>query len=222
MKRSFISILALYVALLTSASAVAEVTINRTEPVIERKTFNPNRKPPEMPRLVGKEAAVTQSFYGADSRVGGEVTDSQQTEEGVVVKVTVDTVRMTLKMSATIWLPTNGNAKIKNHEEAHRKIAEYFYKDAKEIATKLANEMIGQTITGKGPTTDAAASNALKEAANRLGTQYLAQTDLPCGVAQKFFDELTEHGTNAVKEDKAIEQAIEEVKTKENRGAVQN
>lgn len=209
-------------ACLTVSRAVAEVTVDRLEPVIERKTFNPNRKPPEMPKLVGKEAAVTQSYYGADSRVGGEVVDSQQTEEGVVVKVQVDTVRMTLKMSATIWLPTNGNAKIKNHEEGHRKIAEHFYKDAKQIATKLADELIGQTITGKGRTTDAAASNALKEAANRLGTQYLAQTDIPCGIAQKTFDELTAHGTNAVKEDKAIEQAIEEVKTKENRGAVRN
>jgi hypothetical protein len=197
---------AVFVAL---SSARGEVIVTRTEPKIARRTFDPKSPPADMPKLSGNEAAVTRSFYGADSRVGGEVVSTTQTASGTQATIKVDTVRITLHMNVTIWLPKNGNDKITNHEEGHRKIAEHYYEDAESIAKQLANDLIGQTVEATGRSPDDAANKALKQAANDLGKQYLSKTDTPCGVAQKAYDQITEHGTNAVKEDAAIKQAIQ-------------
>lgn len=186
-----------------------EVTINRSDAVIEHKTFNPKNPPAEMPKLSGNEAAVTQSFFGADSKVGGTMVDSFPTSEGYEASVRVDTVQMTLRMRVTVWLPSNSNEKIRKHEEGHRKISEHFYADAAQIARSKAEPLMGQIITGTGSSPEKAVSDALRKAANRLGHEYLGATDTPCGEAQKRYDQITEHGTNAVNEDRAMKQAIE-------------
>lgn len=198
--------------LLLPGTLLAQISVERTDPVIERKTFDPRQLPKDMPKLNPREAAVAQSFFGAESRVGGQVIETVKTESGHRASLRVDMVRMTLRMRVTIWLPTNSNPKLQNHEEGHRKLAEEFYRDAEPIARKYAEALMGQIITGTGPTADAAADSALKTAAEALGGRYLAQTDLPCGKAQDYYDEITAHGTNAVKEDTAIEQAIRRVK----------
>jgi hypothetical protein len=198
---------------LIPAVAAAQVTIVRNPVVIERKTFDPKNRPAEMPKLNPDESAVTQSYFGADTRVAGTVTpagrDEAKNETRVAIKV--ESIRMTLQTRVTIWLPTNAVAKITVHEEGHLKLAEHFYRDAEAIARGIASKMIGQTITGVGENTDAAADNALKEAAQLIGGKYLDQTDVPCGKAQEYYDQITGHGTNAVDEKVAIQKAIERV-----------
>jgi hypothetical protein len=199
--------------LLMGGIARAQVTVTKAEVVIDRKQFDPRNPPPEMPTLHPPEAAVTVSFFGADTRVGGTVTDSRAMEDGTTeTSINVDTVRMTLRLRITVWLPSNSNAKIRNHEEGHRQIAEQFYKQADTIARQLADAMMGRTLVGYGRNTDQASSDALKKASNDLGNQYLAETDVPCFKAQQIYDRLTAHGTNALGEDAAVKRAIAEVK----------
>jgi hypothetical protein len=188
--------------------AAAEVTIDRTDAVIEHRTFDPASPPAEMPKLGGDEAAVTESYFSAEAIVGGSVTDQQDSASGSRSSIKVDTVRMTLRLRVTVWLPTNAVPKIVNHEEGHRAIAEYFYRSADAAARRLAEELIGQTVSGIAKTSDSAGQIATKQAAEALGGRYLGQVDLPCGKAQELYDQITEHGTNAVKEEKAIKQAI--------------
>jgi hypothetical protein len=203
-------ILLLFVA---AGVAGAEVTITKTDVVVEYKKFDPKKPPSEMPRLQPPEAAVTVSFFGADTRVGGSVSDSRVSESGTTeASVLVDTVKMTLRMRITVWLPTNGNAKIEKHEEGHRQLAEFFYKDAQDVAKRLADAMMGQTITGRGSNTQEASTAALQQANTVLGKQYLESTDAPCFKAQQIFDRITAHGTNALKEEAAMKQAIMQVR----------
>jgi hypothetical protein len=202
------ALLALVTILGTSARVAAdEVKINRREPIVERKTFDPKKPPAEMPKLDPKEAAVTQSFFGAESRVGGSVEQRKVGDE-YHASVKVDTVEMTLTLRITIWLPKDAVPKLVNHEEGHRKISEHFYRDAEKIARKEAQGLLGRTIQGKGRDFEDAANNALQQAAQELGGRFLGQTDTPAGKAQDFYDEITAHGTNPVKEDKAIADAI--------------
>jgi hypothetical protein len=191
--------------------AVAQVSVNRAAAVIEHRTFDPSDPPADMPKLAGNEAAVTESFFAADSQVGGAVIDQQKTDSGCRASIKVDTVQMTLKLRVTVWLPIDAVPKIVNHEEGHRAIAEYFYRNADATARKLAEELIGQTISGVGSDCDSAGQAATKQAAQALGGRYLGEVDVPCGKVQELYDQITEHGTNAVKEEKAIKQAISKV-----------
>ncbi|HEY1629534.1 MAG TPA: hypothetical protein VGF52_06725 [Tepidisphaeraceae bacterium] len=189
--------------------AAADVTITRSQAVIEHRVFDPNNPPADMPKLAGDEAALTESYFSANSSVGGSVVDQQKTDNGCRTSIKVDTVQMTLRLRVTVWLPTNAVPKIVNHEEGHRAIAEYFYRDADAAARRVAEELIGQTISGSGSDCDAAGQNATKQAAQILGARYMGAVDVPCGKAQELYDQITEHGTNAVKEEKAIKQAIQ-------------
>ena len=194
--------------LLSGYARGAEVTIDAQPPVIEHRSFDPKHPPADMPKLHPHEAAVTQSYFGAESRVGGEVIDRQQTADGWRASIKVDTVRITLHLRVTVWLPDGAVPKIVNHEEGHRSISEHYYKDAEAIARKEAEALVGRTVTGRGSTPESAGDNALQQAAEELGGRYLAQTDKPCSQAQDRYDQITAHGTNPVKEEKAIEDAI--------------
>jgi hypothetical protein len=205
--RSFI----LLILILLSRLAAAQVTINRTDAVIEHRIFDPSNPPADMPKLDSNEAAVTESFFAADSQVGGSVIDQRKMESNCRASIKVDMVQMTLKLRVTVWLPNNAVPKIVNHEEGHRAIAEYFYRDAEATARKLAEELIGQTVSGIGGDCDSAGAAATKKAAEALGGRYLGEVDVPCGRAQELYDQITEHGTNAIKEEKAVKQAIEQV-----------
>lgn len=190
--------------------AHAQVKIDRAEPVIERRTFDPKNKPPEMPKLHPNEAAVTQSFFGAESHIGGQVVERTQTPQGYQSSIRIDSVHMILKLRITIWLPTDAPPKLVKHEEAHRELSERYYRDAEKIARRHAEALIGQTVTGTGDDYASAGDQALKRTAQEVGQRYLGDTDVPCFKAQEIFDKITAHGTNAVNEAKAIERAIRE------------
>jgi hypothetical protein len=211
MTRSFAAL----VLLTWAAFARGEVIIERTEPVIERKTFDPKNPPADMPKLDSKEAAVTQSFFGAETRVGGDVVERDRVPDGHRSSIKVDTVRMTLRLRVTIWLPRGAVPKLVKHEDGHKDLAEHYYKDAERIARAEAEKLIGQTVSATGSNFDEAGENALKRAAEEVGQRYLGQTDVPCGKAQEIYDQITRHGTNAVTEAQAIAQSIAKVKEME-------
>ena len=194
--------------------APAQVTIERTAPVIERRTFDPAHPPADMPTLHPREAAVTQSFFGAETRVGGNVTEERQLDDGKTkVSIKVDTIHVTVKLRVTIWLPKNATRKLTNHEEAHRTIAEHYYQDAERQARAAAEPYLAKTITGIGTDSEDAGNVSLKQTAQEIGGIYLGNTDGPCSKAQDAFDEMTAHGTNAVKEQKAIADSINRATT---------
>jgi hypothetical protein len=193
---------------LLPAAACAQVSIERTEPSFDSRSFDPANPPADMPRMNPNQAAVTQSYFLADTRVGGRVVDRKLTSEGHQASIVVERVRMTLRLRITTWLPKNGLQKTARHEDGHRQIAEHYYANAEQIARSLAQELIGQTISATADDYPAAGDKALQEAAKRLGTKYLSRTDSPSGRAHTFYDQMTAFGTNAVDEAQAIARAI--------------
>jgi hypothetical protein len=198
----------LLTVLLLPRVLLAEVTVTRSDPVIERITFDPKNPPSDMPKLHPNEAAIARAAFSANTRVGGLVVERKPGESGFRATLRIDTVRINLDLHVTIWLPRNAVPKIVNHEEGHRKIAEYYYQNAEQIARQEAGKLIGQTVTGTGADYASAEDNALKDAREALNKRLLDLADAPSGKAQEYYDQITAHGTNAVKEDRAVEQAI--------------
>src|SRR4029450_146088 len=137
--------------------------------------------------------------------VGGDVVECEDQPDRRRSSIKVDTAPMTLRLPVPTWLPTGAVPKLVKHEEGHKDLAEHYYKDAERIARAEAEKLIGQTVTGTGKDFEEAGDTALKRAAEEVGQRYLGQTDVPCGKAQEFYDQITRHGTNAVKEAAAIE-----------------
>ena len=88
--------------------AAGEVTITHVDAVIEHYMFDPSNPPEDMPKLSGNEAAVTESFFAVDLRVGGTVSEQQKTNSGCRTSIKVDTVQMTLRLRVRVWLPRCG------------------------------------------------------------------------------------------------------------------
>lgn len=196
-----------------AACLQASIKIDVQEPVVERKSFDPANPPADMPKLSGREAAVTVSYFGAESHVGGAVIGKQATATGASETLRVDTVEMLLKLRIVIWLPRQANDKLAHHEDGHRQIAELFYRRAESIARREVGPLIGTTVCGNGKDAEAAGDDALKSAAEMLGKKFLADIDTPCATVQERYDQLTEHGTNAVSEDRAIREALRAVQS---------
>jgi hypothetical protein len=196
-------------SLLFTGMLRADVAIIRSPAVIQHHTFDPKNPPKEMPKLHASETALTQSFFSSDAKVGGNVIETVKTPAGdFKASVKVGKIEMTLRMSVTIWVPENAMAKIINHEDGHRKIAEHFYDAAEPITRKEAEAMIGQIATGTGRDAQSAIDNAFDNVIQLACKKYLEKCEVPCGRAQEIYDQITGNGTNPVKEDKAVDEAV--------------
>lgn len=189
--------------------ALAEVTIDRKPPHVERRTFDPSHRPADMPPLQGGEAAVTESKF--DCRVGikYQVIGHKRSSEGCVTTLAVQSVQATLELEVIIWLPKGAKPKLTAHEEGHRRIAEQVYGEAQRIAQAVAGSLDGKTVTGQGDDCAAAEKKATDSSARQFCTEYLNRTS---GIARHVgdtYDDLTAHGTRAEPaEDEAIRQAF--------------
>ena len=66
----------------STAHCFGEVTIEQKPAVIERKSFDPAHRPPEMPPLKPGEAAVTESQFDCAADLTYKVVDRNQTSDG--------------------------------------------------------------------------------------------------------------------------------------------
>lgn len=208
-----IKVAALLVVLFCAAHARADdtVTIEKQPPVVETRYFNVKKHPADMPQLTPGEAAVTVSLFSCESHVNVEVLkETPGAGAGdCTATVKVQNVKLTLKLSITIWLPEHAPDKMRAHEEGHRRLAERFYATVDPQAHDLAAAIVGNVADGTAPDCDAAADAAIRNAANNLAQRYLQQTTTPHGAVQDEFDALTDHGRNKLPEDEAMRRAWE-------------
>jgi len=181
----------------------AGVSVTQKPAKVTTRTFNPKNPPTDMPPLRGNEAAVTQSKFACAVAIGVQV--SQQGDNKPTMTIT--DIKAELSLEIVIWLPTDATAKIRAHEDAHRQIAELFYKEAEAIATKIAARYIGKKLD-----ITSIDENHTRPIIQRIGNEfcgeYLGATEVPSEKVQKRFDELTDHGRNRLSEKEAIRRAM--------------
>ncbi len=209
------SILGLVLLVLTSlvraqTTPPETVVIERSAPEVQTRTFDPKNPPPEMPPLRSGEAAVTESNFSCQTLIAATIIDQIPSAHGCTATVRITSVKTTIKLGITIWLPIKGSKKLTAHEEGHRIIDETFYEDAEAVARKLSMEMLGQRRVGKGRDCDAAAQAAIKDAGEQLCGDYMVAVQQPASRVQELYDDITDHGRRRIGEDAAIKRATDQ------------
>ncbi|HEV2294400.1 MAG TPA: hypothetical protein VGR35_11120 [Tepidisphaeraceae bacterium] len=188
------------------------VVIEYSAPEVQTRTFDPKNLPPDMPPLRPGEAAVTESNFSCQTVIAATIIDQIPSAQGCTATMRIASVRTTIKLGITIWLPVKGTKKLTAHEQGHRIIDERFYENAEAIARKLSEEMVGQRRVGRGPNCDAAAQIAIKQAADQLCGDYMTAVQRPASRVQELYDEITDHGRHPINEAVAIKRAMEQQK----------
>jgi hypothetical protein len=166
-----------------------------------------------MPPLEPQEAAVTKSVFGIATQFSVQVISDEKRGGKTAAKVKVTNVILDLSMKITVWVPTDATRVIIDHEEGHRQISEYFYKDAEKVARNIAQKYVGQVYDAEGSDAESASRAALDKAINELSQKYMAETQNLSVRANEIFDEITQHSRNQnISVEKAVKQSIERAK----------
>lgn len=170
---------------------------------IERRTFDPEKPPAEMPRLQAPEAAVCQNQFRCDV----ECQTESVRKLFKLKPATITSVAITVGLDVTIWLPIGAPAKLSDHEEAHREICERVYQHADASARQLGGRLLGYELQNsvKDETAVRVEIDQLQAA---MMAAYMNEIGGSCARIQKYFDSITKHGTNKLKESEAIAQAL--------------
>jgi len=214
MRKPYLAPFLLFLLGITSGLFAANgVTINRAAPAVEHKRFDRNHPPSEMPPLEPGEAAVTKSVFGIETETSIQIVSNENRLGKTVAKIKVAEVSLNLSLKITVWLPNDAPKTIIDHEEGHRQLNEYFYKDSEKIAREIAQVYVGRTYEGQGGDVEAAARAAMEKAINEISQKYMAQTQNLSVRANAIFDELTNHSRNqSISVERAVKQAIERAK----------
>jgi hypothetical protein len=120
----------------------------------------------------------------------------------------IETVTMQLGVTITINLPKGENGKLKDHEEGHKKIVEYFYSLGPAVAQQAGGLVTGLEQTSSAAEYDTARTEVFTKATEEVQTEYLKYIRDLCQQANDYYDELTDHGRNSMDSNQAADKAI--------------
>jgi len=184
--------------------AQAQVTITKVPVNVSTQTFDPRRPPRNMPPLTPPEEAVCASDFLSDASVGGQAEQTDATHG----KLTINQIKVTLQLDITIWLPKNPPKATVEHEDGHRQISEYYYRNAEMVARRIAGRFIGKVIDLNGRDLRKLASAALKQAGAEITNEYNKQ--MPVETTQARYDSITEHSRSDIRVADAVALALKE------------
>lgn len=121
-----------------------------------------------------------------------------------------DAVKLSAGMPITITLPLGALQKLKDHEEGHRHIDEYFYSFSRKAAERAVQvALTNQFPMSDGKDPDSAEENFELEAKSMIRAEYFKYTLNPSRPANEYYDQLTDHGRNDIDSAEASEKAIQ-------------
>ena len=180
------------------------VRVHRERPVVQRIEFDPNAPPRGMPKLTPPEAGICNTTFELETGVSYAAEPLTPS----TVLITVDELDLTTRVTFDIYSVAGAPQKLRDHEEAHRKIGEYYYRNAVGVAERIARALIGERFEGTGATVDAAQKNALEKVLASIERDYMARTRDRSAAANVRFDAITNHGLEAIDANTAIARAV--------------
>ena len=181
-----------------------KVEIVKVPAQVGTRYFDPKRPPRDRPPLRGPEEAVCAGDFLSDASVGAQA----QMTDATHAKATINRVKVTLQLNMTIWLPNNPQKWTVEHEEGHRQISEYYYRDAEAIARRIAESYLGKTVDISGKDLRRALSATVGKIAEEITNEYNRQ--MPVETTQDRYDTITEHSRKDISETDAVAQALKE------------
>jgi hypothetical protein len=178
------------------------VTINKQPVNFARRTFDPAHPPSDMPPLAEGEYAACDSNFLSNATVAGQSRQNDATH----ATISVTHIKVDLQLNLTIWEPNGASARVTEHEEGHRQIAEYYYQTADKLADRIATMYVGRQVEIAGTDLQAESNKFLQQTAAAITADY--SRELNPGPAQLLFDSITEHSRNEVVVKDAVAHAI--------------
>ena len=179
------------------------VYVKNAQPVVTYVYYDPlGSTPPQL----GKEwkGSVTRHFnFDADFTIHSTKNDSI-----APFNFHFDSVKISLGLKLTVTLPIGETGKLKEHEEGHRKIDEYFYSLGPQMAQRAGDLVTENELASNASDLESAELEVMNRARFELKAEYLKHTKDPCEQANKYYDELTDHGRNYMDSDQAAQMAI--------------
>jgi hypothetical protein len=181
------------------------VKVRHERPEIHRIEFEPSAPPPGMPKLTPPESGVCNTTFELETGV----SYSAETLTPTQVRITVVELELTTRVTFDIYTLKDAPQKLRDHEEAHRKIGEYYYRDSAAVAGEIGRALIGESFDGEGADEDAAQKNAIDQVLSSIEKDYMARTRDRSAAANVRFDLITNHGLEPIEESVAIKRAVD-------------
>lgn len=188
----------------SAQSEQPQVEIVKMPAQIGTRYFDPKHPPRDRPPLTGPEEAMCVGDFLSDASVGGQVMQIDASH----AKARINRITVTLQLNITTWLPNNPQQWIVEHEEGHRQILEYYYRNAEVIARRIAEPYFGKTIDLSGADLRNALSTAIDKISDEITSEYKRQ--MPVDTTQDRYDTITEHGRKEIPVPDAVAQALKE------------
>ena len=185
-------------------TTAAKPTVIKQPVALTNRTFDAGNPPQDMPPLASGENAACESNFLSNASVAGE---SQETDATHAI-VTVTRITVTLQLNITIWLPGNATQHVIEHEEGHRQISEYYYRDADKLAKRIAAAYVGKQVAITGADLRTEMGNALQQIGTEITEEY--NKELNPEPTQLRYDAITDHSRNDVAAKDAVAQALNE------------
>jgi hypothetical protein len=155
-----------------------------------------------MPPLTEGDYAACVSDFISNATVAGQTRHTDTTH----ATITVTHIKIDLQLNLTIWVPIGVTARVTEHEEGHRQIAEYYYQSAGEIAERIARTYVGRQVDISATDLQAESNRFLRETAAEITADY--SRELNPGRTQLLYDSITDHSRNEVVVKDAVAHAI--------------
>jgi hypothetical protein len=181
------------------------VRVRHERPEIHRIEFVPNAPPPGMPKLTPPESGVCNTTFELETGV----SYSAETLTPTQVRITVVELELTTRIRFDIYTLKDAPQKLRDHEEAHRRIGEYYYKNSATVAGDIGRALLGESYDGAGADEDAAQKNAVDKVLASIENDYMARTRDRSAAANVRFDLITNHGLDPIDESVAFTRAVE-------------
>jgi len=181
------------------------VIVEKQEEDFASRTFDPANPPADMPPMSPGEAAVCDSNFTSGVNVSSDMQDSDSTHE----IVTITQIRVTLGLKITIWLPAGAAQHVIEHEDGHRQIAEFYYREAGNIVQRIAAGYIGKQETVSATDMTGQADAWLQQMGKEISDEY--NRELNPDPAQQRYDLITDYSRNGMAAADAVEQVLKDV-----------
>ncbi|HET7609318.1 MAG TPA: hypothetical protein VFL84_11620 [Gammaproteobacteria bacterium] len=198
--------------LLPAAQARADVVVTVQAPVRARVFFESDRRPPEMPASAAEGSAACSNVFEIEAKIESSVDVVSPT----AVHVYPESFEIVTRLKSTIYLPDRAPDQLHEHEEGHRAIGEYFYRNAEVAAREAAQSLIGRSFEGIGLDRAEAEQRAGNVVLAVLKDEYMKRMHARSAAANARYDEITKHGLNGRMPAKgAVELALAEARRQE-------
>ena len=181
----------------TSAPTIIKQPVN-----FASRTFDPASPPTDMPPLPAGENAECDSDFISNANVSGQMRRADATH----ATLTITQVKVTLQLNLTIWVPADVTPHVTEHEEGHRRISEYYYQSADQLAARIASNYLGRQVEVSGADLNAESNKVLEQMAAEITDEYNKQ--LNTEPTQLLYDSITDHSRNEVTAQDAVDHAL--------------